>query len=73
MHEVRAGGSEIVMARVDGPVMMDAMLKQPWRCRGRDLDDRIALAAEMKTLDPNMDADEIANMHRLARRMRRRG
>lgn len=30
VHEVRAGGSEIVMERVDGPVMMDAMLRRPW-------------------------------------------
>jgi aminoglycoside phosphotransferase (APT) family kinase protein len=30
VHEVRAGGSEIVMERVDGPVMMDLMLRRPW-------------------------------------------
>ena len=176
VHEVRAGGSEIVMTRVDGPVMMDAMLKQPWamprfasmladlhdqlheiaapdwvrpglvsgdrlvhfdlhplnvllsadgpvvidwanaarddglsdvatsyvlltcpqmpgpralgiamqplrvmlakifarRYRGRELDERIALAADVKTLDANMTPDEISNMQRLARRMRRK-
>jgi aminoglycoside phosphotransferase (APT) family kinase protein len=27
---IRAGGSEIVMERVDGPMMMDVMAKQPW-------------------------------------------
>jgi aminoglycoside phosphotransferase (APT) family kinase protein len=27
---VRADGSEIVMERVDGPMMMDVMAKQPW-------------------------------------------
>jgi len=27
---VRAGGSEIVMERVDGPMMMDVMVKRPW-------------------------------------------
>jgi aminoglycoside phosphotransferase (APT) family kinase protein len=27
---VRAGGSEIVMERVDGPMMMSVMAKQPW-------------------------------------------
>ena len=173
IHEVRADGSEIVMERIDGPVMMDAMLKQPWampryasmladlhdqlhaipapdwlrrawsrgddlvhfdlhpmnvllsadgpvvvdwanaardeglsdvaasyvlldlpdhagpegagiaiqpvrlvlaklfarRYRGRELNERIALAAEMKTLDPNMAPGEIANMQRLARRL----
>lgn len=30
VHEVRAGGSEIVMERIDGPMMMDALLKRPW-------------------------------------------
>jgi len=30
IHEVRAGGTEIVMDRIDGPMMMDAMMKRPW-------------------------------------------
>jgi aminoglycoside phosphotransferase (APT) family kinase protein len=30
VHEVRAGGTEIVMDRVDGPSMMDAMMRRPW-------------------------------------------
>ena len=30
IHEVRGGGTEIVMERVDGPIMMDAIVKQPW-------------------------------------------
>ncbi len=30
IEEVRAGGSEIVMERVDGPMMMDVMAKRPW-------------------------------------------
>jgi len=30
IHEVRGDGTEIVMERVDGPIMMDAILKQPW-------------------------------------------
>jgi tRNA A-37 threonylcarbamoyl transferase component Bud32 len=30
VEAVRAGGSEIVMERVDGPMMMDTMAKQPW-------------------------------------------
>ena len=30
VQDVRADGTEIVMERVDGPNMMDAMLKQPW-------------------------------------------
>jgi aminoglycoside phosphotransferase (APT) family kinase protein len=176
IHEVRADGSEIVMERVAGPLMMDAMLKQPWamlryasmladlhdqlheipapewvrdglgtgdrlvhfdlhplnvlmsangpvvidwanaarddglndvaasyvlvtcprmpgpralaialqpvrvllakqfvrRYPGRELNERIGVAAEMKTLDPHMTPDEIVNMQRLARRMRHR-
>jgi aminoglycoside phosphotransferase (APT) family kinase protein len=30
VFELRAGGTELVMERIDGPMMMDAMLKQPW-------------------------------------------
>ncbi|HEX5094720.1 MAG TPA: phosphotransferase, partial [Acidimicrobiia bacterium] len=30
IHDVRANGSEIVMDRIDGPLMMDTMLK-PWK------------------------------------------
>lgn len=28
--EVRAGGTEIVMERIDGPMMMDVMARRPW-------------------------------------------
>ena len=28
---MRAGGTEIVMERIEGPMMMDAMLRKPWR------------------------------------------
>jgi aminoglycoside phosphotransferase (APT) family kinase protein len=30
VEEVRAGGNELVMERINGPMMMDVMLKQPW-------------------------------------------
>lgn len=30
VHDVRAGGSEIVMDRVVGPMMMDVMSRRPW-------------------------------------------
>jgi aminoglycoside phosphotransferase (APT) family kinase protein len=30
VKEVRAEGTEIVMERVDGPMMMDVMVKRPW-------------------------------------------
>jgi aminoglycoside phosphotransferase (APT) family kinase protein len=176
VHDVRANGSEIVMERVDGPLMMERMAKRPWampryaslladlhdqlhkilapewlgqlsdggdrlvhldlhpmnvllsahgpvvidwsnaargeglsdvaltyvlltcprmpgpralqiamqparvglarlftqRYRGADLDERIALAADRKALDRNMAPDEIANIHRLADRMRQK-
>jgi aminoglycoside phosphotransferase (APT) family kinase protein len=176
VHDVRANGSEIVMQRIDGPLMMDLMAKRPWtlpkyasrladlhdqlhkipapewlgqwsdggdrlvhldlhtlnvlmsahgpvvidwanaargealsdvaltyvlltcprmpgpralqiaahparvglarlfarRYRGRDLDARIAVAADLKALDRNMSPDEVASLHRLARRMRQR-
>lgn len=176
VHELRAGGTELVMERVDGPLMMDAMVKRPWtmgqharvladlhdalhaipapewlrrlpdegdqlvhldlhplnvimaargpvvidwpnaargdgltdvaltyvlltcpempgpriaqiaaqpgrvllartfarRYRGRELDDRIATAAEWKAFDKNMNQDEVASLLRLAGRMRRR-
>ncbi|MDQ1466015.1 MAG: hypothetical protein QOH10_430 [Actinomycetota bacterium] len=176
IHDVRANGSEIVMQRIDGPLMMGPMAKRPWtmpryaslladlhdqlheipapewldqmsdggdrlvhldlhplnvilspdgpvvidwsnaargeglsdvgftyalltcprmpgprvvglamqpvragiarwfvrRYRGRDLDAHIAVAADLKALDRNMAPDEVANLHRLARRMRNR-
>ncbi len=31
VHEVRAGGTELVMDRVDGPSMLVSMLHRPWR------------------------------------------
>jgi aminoglycoside phosphotransferase (APT) family kinase protein len=42
------------------------------RYRGDDLAPRIAIEADVKTLDQNMMPEEIANLHRLAQRMRRR-
>jgi aminoglycoside phosphotransferase (APT) family kinase protein len=176
VHDVRAQGSEVVMQRIDGPLMMEPMAKRPWtipryaslladlhdqlhqmpapdwlrqlpdggdrlvhldlhplnvllspqgpvvidwsnasrgegltdvaltyvlltcprlpgprafqiaaqpariglarlfarRYRGKDLDERIAVASELKTLDANMSPDEIAKMHRLAHRMRQK-
>ena len=176
VHDVRANGSEIVMQRIDGPLMMDPMAKRPWtipryaslladlhdqlhripapawlkqwsdggdrlvhldlhplnvlmsahgpvvidwsnaargealsdialtyvlvtcphmpgpravqiaaqparvalarlftrRYRSQNLDARIAVAADLKTLDRHMSPDEIANLHRLERRMRKK-
>jgi aminoglycoside phosphotransferase (APT) family kinase protein len=42
------------------------------RYQGGGLAEHIAVAAELKTLDRNMTPDEIANLRRLARRMRQR-
>jgi aminoglycoside phosphotransferase (APT) family kinase protein len=176
VHDVRANGSEIIMGRIDGPLMMGPMAKRPWtipryasmladlhdqlheipapdwlgqssdsgdrlvhldlhplnvllsadgpvvidwanaargegltdvaftyvlltcprmpgprvlqiaaqparvglarlfvrRYQGGGLAEHIAVAAELKTLDRNMTPDEIANLRRLARRMRQR-
>lgn len=33
IHEVRSGGSEIVMDRIDGPTMVDAFTRRPWTLR----------------------------------------
>ena len=33
IHELRANDSELVMERVDGPLMVDAMLRRIWRLR----------------------------------------
>ena len=30
VEDVRAGGTELVMERIDGPMMMDVMVRQPW-------------------------------------------
>ncbi len=30
IHEVRAGGTEIVMERIDGPTMVEAFTRRPW-------------------------------------------
>ena len=42
IEEVRADGTEIVMERIDGPIMMDAMVRPPWR-----LGDHLRLLADL--------------------------
>jgi aminoglycoside phosphotransferase (APT) family kinase protein len=42
IEEVRAGGTEIVMERIDGPIMMDAMVRPPW-----GLGDHLRLLADL--------------------------
>jgi aminoglycoside phosphotransferase (APT) family kinase protein len=46
IHDVLEGGTEIVMERIEGPMMADEMLRQPWKmsryCRElADLHDRL--------------------------------
>ena len=46
IEDVRADGTEIIMERIDGPSMMDAMVKPPWKLGGHlrlvaDLHDRL--------------------------------
>jgi aminoglycoside phosphotransferase (APT) family kinase protein len=42
------------------------------RYRGNNFEESVAVAADLKTLDRNMTQDEIANLHRLTRRMRKK-
>lgn len=46
IEEVRANGTEIVMERIDGPIMVDAMVRPPWKLGAHlrllaDLHDRL--------------------------------
>ena len=46
IEEVRADGAEIIMERIDGPVMVDAMVRPPWKLAAHmrllaDLHDRL--------------------------------
>jgi aminoglycoside phosphotransferase (APT) family kinase protein len=62
-----APGSRVKQIALQAPRVAVARLFTR-RYRGRDLDDRIAVAAEMKTLDPNMSPDEIDSLRALAHR-----
>ena len=33
VEDLRAGGTELVMERIDGPTMLDALLRRPWTLR----------------------------------------
>jgi tRNA A-37 threonylcarbamoyl transferase component Bud32 len=62
IHEVRAGGTEIVMERIEGPMMMDVMLKQPWLMRRyahelADLHDRLHVIPAPEWL-PDLDGGD---------------
>ena len=42
IEAVRADGTEIVMERIDGPIMVDAMVRPPWK-----LGDHLRLLADL--------------------------
>jgi aminoglycoside phosphotransferase (APT) family kinase protein len=42
IEEVRADGTEIIMERIDGPIMVDAMVRPPWK-----LGDHLRLLADL--------------------------
>lgn len=59
IHDVRAGGTEIVMERIVGPMMMDAMMRKPWLMRHyarqlADLHDRLHVIPAPEWL-PDLD------------------
>jgi len=67
IHEVRAGGTEIVMERIDGPMMMDAMIRRPSRM-GRytrmlaDLHDRLHVIPAPDWLPVIDDGDRLLHL-----------
>jgi aminoglycoside phosphotransferase (APT) family kinase protein len=67
IHEVRAGGTEIVMERIDGPIMMDAMLRKPWKMARyarelADLHDRLHVIPAPDWLPPVSDGDRLVHL-----------
>jgi aminoglycoside phosphotransferase (APT) family kinase protein len=67
----RAPGPSALRVGVQLPRLLIARVFMA-RYRGPVIDQRVAEAAELKTLDPNMQPDEIARCRRLADRRRRR-
>jgi tRNA A-37 threonylcarbamoyl transferase component Bud32 len=67
IHEVRAGGTEIVMERIEGPMMMDAMTRRPWMM-GRyartlaDLHDRLHVIPAPDWLPRVDDGDRLVHL-----------
>jgi hypothetical protein len=67
IHEVRAGGTEIVMERIDGPMMMDVMLRKPWTM-GRytrvlaDLHDRLHVIPAPDWMRVASDGDRLLHL-----------
>jgi aminoglycoside phosphotransferase (APT) family kinase protein len=67
IHDVRAGGTEIVMERLDGPLLMDLMLRQPWKIgryarRLADLHDRLHVIPAPDWLPAIGDGDRLVHL-----------
>ncbi len=67
VHDVRAGGSEIVMERVDGPLMMDDMARHPQRLRSgarrlADLHDQLHVIEAPPDLRQLGDGDRLLHL-----------
>ena len=66
IHDVLAGGTEIVMDRIDGPNMADEMMRKPWKmssyCRElADLHDRLHVIPGPDWL-PDMGGDRLVHL-----------
>jgi aminoglycoside phosphotransferase (APT) family kinase protein len=67
IHDVRADGTEVVMDRVEGPSMMDAMMRRPWSI-GRlarllaDLHDRLHEIPAPEWLAPLDGGDRLLHL-----------
>ena len=67
IFDVRAGGTEIVMERIEGPMMMDAMLRKPWQMGKHirllaDLHDRLHAIPAPDWLRAFGDGDRLLHM-----------
>ena len=65
--DVRANGTEIVMGRIDGPMMMDAMIRKPWLMRRyarqlADLHDRLHVIPGPDWLPAVDDGDRFVHL-----------
>ncbi len=67
IYDVRAGGTEIVMERLDGPLLMNLMLRRPW-LMGRyardlaDLHDRLHVIPAPDWLPAIGDGDRLVHL-----------
>jgi aminoglycoside phosphotransferase (APT) family kinase protein len=66
VHEVRAGGTEIVMERIDGPMMADEIAREPWKMTRyarvlADLHDRLHVIPAPDWL-PDMGGDRLVHL-----------